>query len=646
MNKKSVGNKHLHRINENDFVEHPVTDFNVDKEDKQSLAADDELLEIYEDEQGRIVDVKKISRVKGRSKLSAFFRTLFITLLVGGLLYGVYFYFFNFRAKNSSPLEITVSAPAQVKAGEEVLYEINYKNSSQSDLANIRIETSYPDGFVFSESLPQPNVNQNSWDIGSLAVGQSGSLKIKGKLFNVAGSDNLLLARANYRWQNFSLEFKSEASAVINIKELGFSMDVISASTALLNEESRINIVFGNYQILPDNLDLVLKLPTNIELLSVAPLTGNNIVALKAEKISDNTWRLSGFDKNSTNQEIDIKYKAKEKVDNQEPINLRLEALANNQNYLIWEQPLSVEILNSTLSLTLNLNGQPSDQAVNFGSTLNYSLSYVNRGQNSLNDVAVMAVIEGDAVDWNSLKDKYKGQRQSNSIIWTKAEVPELRELLPDKEGHIDFSINIPAFKESDLGKDFQIRSYAQFNVGADIKQDNTDNRSNVIVSKINSDLRFSEQIRYFDEDNVPVGSGPLPPKVGEKTTFKVFWRLDNNLHELNDVRTEYALPAYVSFEGREEASSGSISYNGDSKRVVWQIDKWDNKNYYQTASFYVSLTPRNDDRNKIMVLTNGAAVSAADVDTQETINLKSQPKTTRLEDDDIASLNNDGRIQ
>lgn len=629
-----------------DFVERLLPEAREESR-RESMAGDDELLEIYEDEQGRIIDVKKINRVRGRSKFSAFMKTLLITLFIGAVAYGAYFYFFNYRPKNSNLLNLSIVAPVQVLAGEELVYEVKYQNNSQSSLEAVRVEIAYPDNFVFTESLPAPDQNQNTWNIGALNAGQQGSLQIKGKLLGIAGNDNLLLARGSYRWQNFSLEFKTEASAVVNIKDLGFSVEAMSASTALLNEESHINLVFSNYQILPDSLDLVIKLPTNTELLEVKPLTVNNISPLKAEKLSDNSWRLSGFDKNSASQELGIKYRAKEKVDNQEPIILRLESLANNKNYLIWEQSLSIEVLNSTLNLTLNLNGQPNDQAVNFGSTLNYSLSYSNRGQESLSDVVIMAVVEGDLVDWSSLKDRYKGQRRSNSIIWTKNEVPDLRELLPDKEGKIDFSINIPSFNESDLGKDFQIRSYAQFNVGgADIKEDNTDNRSNTIVSKINSDLRFSEQIRYFDEDNVPVGSGPLPPKVGEKSVFKVFWRLDNNLHELNNVRVEYALPAYIGFDGREESDFGNVYFDTNSRRIVWSFDHWDDASYQHQASFYISLTPRSEDRNKIMVLSNGAAVSALDIDTQESISLKSQAKTTRLEDDDIASLNNDGRVE
>jgi len=53
-----------------------------------------------------------------------------------------------------------------------------------------------------------------------------------------------------------------------------------------------------------------------------------------------------------------------------------------------------------------------------------------------------------------------------------------------------------------------------------------------------------------------------------------------------------------------------------------------------------------DDNRNKIMVISGGAIISALDIDTQETIVKTSQVQTTKLDDDDIASLNNDGRVQ
>ena len=59
-----------------------------------------------------------------------------------------------------------------------------------------------------------------------------------------------------------------------------------------------------------------------------------------------------------------------------------------------------------------------------------------------------------------------------------------------------------------------------------------------------------------------------------------------------------------------------------------------------------LSLTPTDADRNKILILSPGSAVSAMDTETKSLISKRLGAKTTKLEDDDIAGLNNSGIIQ
>jgi hypothetical protein len=222
-----------------------------------------------------------------------------------------------------------------------------------------------------------------------------------------------------------------------------------------------------------------------------------------------------------------------------------------------------------------------------------------------------------------------------------------LKELPAGKEGSINFSINVINFKESDLGKNFQIKSYAQFSIGnIEELKEGSDNKSNEIINRINSDLNFKEQVRYFDEDNVPVGDGPLPPSVGQKTSLKVYWSLTNNLHELSNLQVEYLLPPYVAFDERVKTSVGSLSYDSSNHKVLWQVGRLPLTVGSASAEFNIAITPNESDRNKIMVLSDGINISALDTETQEVISQKGRAQTTKLEDDDIASLNNDGRVE
>ena len=192
---------------------------------------------------------------------------------------------------------------------------------------------------------------------------------------------------------------------------------------------------------------------------------------------------------------------------------------------------------------------------------------------------------------------------------------------------------------EIDKTKNYQIKSYAQFSVGdkTGVNED-SDNRSNIIVNKINSDLSLKEEVRYFSSDNIPVGTGPNPPKVGQTTSYKVYWDLSNNLHELSGLKIKAKLPDYINWDGKTQTTVGDINYDDNSREVIWDIGRLPITVYRAMAEFSVSLTPKESDRNTIMVLLPGTTVSAIDSITEDNLKKTTKAKTTKLEDDDIAT--------
>jgi uncharacterized repeat protein (TIGR01451 family) len=315
--------------------------------------------------------------------------------------------------------------------------------------------------------------------------------------------------------------------------------------------------------------------------------------------------------------------------------------------------------MKSDLNLNLILNGTRNDQPVDFGQKLNYSIVYSNKGESSMKDVVIMAVLDSDFLDWTALDDKNKGREMGDTITWTKNEIPALEKVDVGKQGTIDFTINVLPFKESDLGKNFVVTSYSQYAVGgldrigqvgsttaSSTLSDNFDNRSNTIESIINSDLNFKEQVRYFDENNLPVGNGPLPPVVGERSSFKVYWDLTNNLHDLSDVQVQTVLPIGIDWDSHNRTSVGTLSYEESSRTVTWQIGRLPITVFRADAEFNIGLTPKEESRNKIVVLLNGSKINALDVKTNSALERKTIAKTTKLDDDEIANMSNDGLVK
>lgn len=615
---------------------------------------DSNLSEIYSDRKGAKVDVKKMSIKKRSSWIIRFLRNLFTLILIGAAAYFTYAYWLS-SSNDVSGLDFKIGAPENILAGEEFSYQVTYHNPTKYSLSHARLEIQYPENFIFTSASIAPASGNYGWDLPDMEPGASASLMITGRLINLPDSANVVVGYLSYLPGTLSSQFKKEASASTIISGLGFAVDLTYSNTAFINQENEITLVLSDVQ--ENNLgdfNVAFTLPVEADASVVMPssnkATVTSLVAATSTKIiisktGGAVWQISNLLQASGRQEIPLTYKIKQKSDNQE-IKVRLEKkMENGESYVFWEKSFKPELVSSDLNLMMILNGSKSDGALTFGQPLNYSLTYSNHGSSVYKDVVIMAVLNSDFLNWSSFTDEKKGEIRNHTVIWTKNEIPELAEIKPGDEGTIDFGINLAAFKDSDQGKNMDVVSYGQYSMNnKTIKTD--ENKSNTITSKINSDLSLSEQILYFNSDNVPVGSGPLPPKVGEKTSVKVYWTIKNNLHELTDTRVVLSLPSYVAWDNNNTTNVGNISYDSVTRQIIWEIGRLPVSVYRADAEFGISLTPMESDRNKILVLSPGATVSATDTETKETITKKGIARTTKLEDDDIAGLNNSGRVE
>jgi len=624
---------------------------------KKEVAAEEvenNLSAIYHDKKGNLIDVSKVKKKKRLQLLVVFKRLLIFTILACGL-YGAYYYYFQ-RPAGTSAIHLEIKAPDKALAAEPIAYEIVYNNDSGLVLSNVKLDVILPIGFVLTESVPVPS-GVNSWDLGSLAVGSKGSITISGYLVSAVDSANVISARLSYVPANFSSEFKKEASANTVVSGLGFIVGTDYLNTALIGQDNEMSIslsAFKNNRLSDLYLEVVgsdnfiIKKVGGEEILATSTEPASEKMAFSIQSAGENHWTLSNLPIDSEDRlNIPLKFTFKEKLQDNEDVSLRiLKKEMSGKEMLLWEKTISFQVMKSDFNLSLSLNGSKSDQDVNFGGTLEYELEYVNNGDSTLYDLALMAVVKGSFIQWSSLRDPLGGGVSGNAIIWTKEQLPNLAELAPGAVGKINFSLKLRDFSMSDLGADTSITSYAQYGINNNQDQISEDNQSNTIKSQINSDLSLVEKILYFNEDNLPVGSGPLPPRVGERSSFRVFWTIKNNLHDLENTQVTFNLPPGVEWSAGSNTNVGSITYDSDNKTITWRLGLLPVSVYRADAEFNISIIPNESDRDKILVLSSGSTVSATDAVTRGMINIKTKAKTTKLEDDEIAGLSNSGRVE
>ncbi|NTW22133.1 hypothetical protein HGA34_01150 [Candidatus Falkowbacteria bacterium] len=595
------------------------------------------LEEIYHDEDGNMVDVKTMVMKKGHGLIYRGFVTLLTLALIAGAGWSAYRFYLTKQVENNSSVSLSISGDAETLLGEEKTYIISYKNLDQVDLKNINIKATLPDNFIVTETQPQAATG-TTWHIDLLGSKRSDQITIKGRIVGEVGQSAIFLATMSYQPANFSSEFSKEASFNSKISGLGLDLNFDYPSNVLVGETNAITVKYkAQDKSFVPNYRLSIEQAENIEIIGAA-----------SSSASTTSWQVAS----TTNQEksLEIKFKFKQKTTDKQEINLVFEYTSDGQKYFTFlKKPLPFNVITKNLNLNLIINGSQNDQGVDFGQTLNYTITYANKGEAAMKEVVIMANLESDFLDWPSLADKNQGQAGNQHITWSKDQIPALADLAPGNEGTIDFSIKVKPAGDIDPTKNYQIKSYARFQIGASTSTDatsteETSDRSNAITNKINSDLSLKEEIRYFNDDNIAVGSGPMPPKVGEATSYRVYWHLSNNLNELNELKITTKLPPYVKWDSRNRADVGAVSYDQATGNITWQIGRLPISVYKAEAEFSISILPTEEDKNKMLVLLPGSTIEAIDTTTQTRINKTSKAKTTKLEDD--SAITDDGRVQ
>ncbi len=598
------------------------------------------LAEIYEDDKGARVNVREMNIRRRRSIVGRFGLAAVYLIIAAALVGGVYYWLVN-RGADVTALDFSIQSVEGLKANQDFTYTLNFHNKEKNPLTNVEITVVYPDSFIFIDSSPATSEGNNKWRLQDMEGMASGQITIHGRIIAPTGQSNILFADFSYRPSGITSSFKKTASVDTILASSGIDIMTTAPGSALVGQEETMSITYApqdkNYL---NHFSLRLEATENVKVGAPQLFDG---VSYKDPA----SWNIDLS--KPAKKPLVISFKLLDKKVDVENIKLVFEYTPENSDhaYRFEEKNFPIDVIKNSLNLTMSANGSSADQGVDFGQTAQYSISYANKGETTMNDVIIMAVMNGDAIDWRKISDKNNGKVTGSSIIWTKEEVPALKTLLKGQEGTIDFSLPVRPLTEAKLISRYEINSYAQFSIGnkpEDLSLDNETNRSNQLSVKINSDISLDEAVRYFDQDNIAVGTGPLPPQANDTTTVKVYWTIANSLHEIGNLKVTTTLPSNVSWDGKDRAEAGSLSYDASTNKVTWDIGRLPLSVPSVSAEFSIALKPRTSDHNKLMILVSGTSLVGVDSQTGYPVSLILKSQTTKLERDDIA--NTDGIVQ
>lgn len=498
-------------------------------------------------------------------------RLVWLVLGVTVLAIAVIGGWFVWRALNSfnaNDVSLDIFGQDRVVSGEEINYVVRYKNNSRFAITGAALAFSFPARSLLvgdGEAVLRGDNLVATKNLGTLAPGQSGQAEFKIRVLGDKDSRQKFSAKLNYRPANINSDFSNTeefTSTIISVPlVLSFILPerIVSGQTVnfTLRYLNTSDAAFAGAKLkveYPEGFIFDSALPS--------PAEGNNVWALP-EIGSREEGNIVVKGTIAGNEGEDKVFKA------------QLGTQKDGEEFLAYSQALaSPRISSSPLSVEQEIVNLAEARA-DVGQSLNYRIKYRNTTGVAIGPVFITAKIDSRAVDLASVGVSKGFFNSSDGLItWNASSLPALESLGAGMEGTVEFSLRVkdrlPVNNFSD--KNFTIVTTVKidsFDTPLALTGTQLSGQDRLTV-KINSKLALA--MKGFYNDSLIPNSGPLPPRVGQKTTYTVYWQLLNISNDVSNVTVEAYLPPSISWEGKIRPNGEDLKYEAATGKVTWTI--------------------------------------------------------------------------
>jgi hypothetical protein len=545
--------------------------------------------------------------------------TFFIIILA--LLLGVAGYWYSQKNIYSREvLKLEILGPSEANLAEEVEYLVKYKNNGDVRLDEPRLLFEFPSYSVL-ESGESLRKIINSEELGeAIYPGEEKTLKFKARLLGKEGEAKEAKVTLGYRVKNLSAWYESDTTFTTIIKKvpLNFSFDLPSKLEPSKELKFRLNY-FSNVDFPLSDLRIKIDYPSGFEFKDSNP-----------KALEEKEWEIGLLNKTEGGR-IEISGFIKGELNEEKIFRAELGTWQEGEFILLKETFKGAEIAEPDLYIIQQINGNPGYTA-KIGDTLHYEVFFKNLGQESLSNLHMLVQLEGELFNLETIKaptgDFEKGD---SSILFDWRKNPDLMFLSNQKEGKVDFWVEIKEdWTISDIGRD-----------------KNPVLKNRVILAqareefetKVNSKLEIIQ--RGYFQDEVFGNSGPIPPKIGETTTYTIIWQVKNHYNRIGNTKVKAILPQGVELTGKifPEGQSQKFTFDSQSREIVWDTgDLEPGTGVLSPApniSFQIALTPIQKGK---ALLIKEAKISGEDQWTEQILEVTAPKIDTTLPNDDTVS--------
>jgi len=592
------------------------------------------------------------------------FKKLTLFLLVICLI-GVGFLIWQFvqsqnegEGDDSSDVILTLEGPEEIISGETTEYKITLENKSPRSLKEAEARVRFPSNFVAQSFEPSPvnlveqeektiKMAQYFWQFDSFPRGAKKEIIITGQTFDEIGAKQVITATLHYQPENFSSLFKTTKILESEVSNTLIGLDISSPQEVVEGAEFDYLIQISpssktNSTTTLENIHVFIQYPDDLSIDNIESDL-SEYVQEKAPVGTNSSWRIEELDRE---KEIKITGALTGESGEYKELVVKVGYYSGDEFRLQAGESFITMIIKPAFSLSLKANNLTSENIpVNWTDEINYSLTYANEGEIELSDIILKLNFTGDdIINWLSIDCEEQetcdfllttsNDGATKTLLWTREQIEDLENLIPGKSGTLDLKLNLkatpPGFKEN-----YHINGQAQADYKVENLRDSIQSESNQISLKIKTEIALKTEARYYTDEYLKIGSGPLPPLVGAATSFRIFWEIENGSNALKNIKLTTTLPENVSWINKTQTFQGKLEYNTFNRRVTWSINNL-NANLIEPAkaNFEISVTPTLDQIGEYLILTRDTNLEATDNFTSESITDFNGYLTSELEND------------
>ncbi|HLD21905.1 MAG TPA: hypothetical protein VJB65_03325 [Patescibacteria group bacterium] len=587
--------KQIHSAQKKETPAHNAVILSEDVSDIQS----EDLQTMYElDDRVDRTDMTKMEQKRHRGRwVAVAVVAVFILVIISYLGFRI---FRQSNGSNTGDVTLTMSIDKKIASGDAVTLEITYMNNKNTEVSLGNIEVIYPDGFYFESASEQASDDQNrSWNIEHIQPGTGGKIRISGQLVGAKDEKKEFSALLTYQLSNFSHDFQSSVKTSTIITASNIDVRVILQEQVQSGQKLTYTVEYTNTSPLPiKNVKVMVQYPHGFTYESASLEPSSNKNEWKIESLEPNTKQsieITGVLDGTSGEKKEFQFQ------------LGIMELDNTFNMQI-ETTSNVTIVNPEIELNIS-----APQFVSPGEQVPITVVLKNTSTLDVKKVGVHVTLEGALF-------------AEHTYTFEK-----IQKLAAYEEKELAYTATL---KEQPTKGNQTLRVSARIDSAIVEGNDVTFANETSVDMKVKGLFGITIEGRYFDDNLKKIGSGPLPPIVGETTTYVIVWDIANGFNEMENVNITTSLPQSVVWKG---VASNTLKYDADTRRVSFSKDRiTGEKDMHLT--FEVSITPSKENVDSLMVLTNTTTVTATDQFTKESINEEKDRITTDLPTDEGAT--------